>query len=324
MRSPIRPAPALVSPSPQADREERAPSIRELEVLRALVSHGKTTAAAAKLGITQPAVSRAIAQLEAHTGLVLFRREGGRLLATAEALALARESEPIFTTLERLERANWRPIEANPTLRVGCPPTMAQFFLTELLAAFSRAEPEMRLQFEIGSGDDVLRQVTNGDMDIGIVDAAPSHPGARFVSFRVSEAHVIVPKGSPWAGRASISPVDVADQPFIALARRFPSRTVIDRLLLGAGVTARLVAEVSTVGSACDLVEAGIGFTIANPFPVIFGRRDRLDFVPFRPAIAYETSFVLPSMVPPTPVARRFMDFVRANQRDDGISTAIR
>lgn len=322
MPAPI--TPASKRPHPPAEPDARAPSIRELEVLRALVSHGKTTAAAAKLGITQPAVSRAIAQLEAHTGLTLFRREGGRLLATAEALALARESEPIFTTLERLERANWRPIEENPTLRIACPPTMAQFFVNDLLAAFSRAEPEMRLSFEIGSGDDVIRQVTNGDTDIGIVDAAPSHPGARFVSFRVSEAHVIVPKGAAWAGRATITPDDFRDQPFIALARRFPSRTVIDRLFLGAGVTARIVAEVSTVASACELVEAGIGVTIANPFPVIFGRRERLDFVPFRPAIAYETSFVLPSMVPPTPVARRFMDFVRMHQREDGISTAIR
>ncbi|HRE22024.1 MAG TPA: LysR family transcriptional regulator, partial [Rhabdaerophilum sp.] len=77
---------------------ERRPTLRELEVLRTLIAYGKATAAARKLGISQPAVSRAIHQLEKRTGLVLFRREGGRLVPTADALALHKESEAIFLT----------------------------------------------------------------------------------------------------------------------------------------------------------------------------------------------------------------------------------
>jgi DNA-binding transcriptional LysR family regulator len=309
--------------SPENEGAGRHPSLRELEVLRALVSLGKTTAAAARLGISQPAVSRAIAQLEAHTGLMLFRRESGRLIATSEALALARESEPIFQTLDRLERTGWRPLEENPTLRLACPPTMTQFFVTPLLTAFMRAEPGLRIQFEIGSSIDVMTQVTNGDMDVGIVDAAPHHPGARFISFRLSEAHVILPDLHTLARRRAIEARDLADLPFISLARRFPSRTVLDRLFVGANIARVLVAEVSTVAAACNLVAAGLGVTIANPFPIALSRGD-LAYVPFRPAIAYETSFVLPAMLPPTPVARRFMDFVRAQQPEDGFSTALR
>ncbi|MCA3673517.1 MAG: LysR family transcriptional regulator, partial [Methylobacterium sp.] len=117
--------------------ESRRPSLRELEILRALITLGKTTAAAAKLNISQPAVSRAIAQLEERTGIVLFRRESGRLLATAEALALHKEAEPIFQTLERLERARWRPVDQEANLRIACPPTLAHHFLNSMLARFS-------------------------------------------------------------------------------------------------------------------------------------------------------------------------------------------
>ena len=58
----------------------RRPSLRELEVLQAMIATRKTVAAAQMLGISQPAVSRALAALEADVGCALFARQGGRLV----------------------------------------------------------------------------------------------------------------------------------------------------------------------------------------------------------------------------------------------------
>lgn len=304
--------------------ESRRPSLRELEILRALISLGKTTAAAAKLNISQPAVSRAIAQLEQRTGLALFRREGGRLLATAEALALHQEAELIFQTLDRLERVRWRPVDAHAHLRLVCPPTIAHHFLNRLLAKFSVEEPSTRIQLEIGSGVDVITKVADGDMDLGLIDSGPNHAGVRFIPFRLSEAHVILPKNSALCLKESFSAEDFHEQPLIALSRRFPSRIMLDRLFLGTNVAPRILIEVSTVAAAYDFVRAGAGVTIANPFPCAFRGDDDVAFRPFKPAVPYETSFVLPAMTPPTSVARRFVDFVRVHQEEDGFTQALR
>lgn len=304
--------------------ESRRPSLRELEILRALISLGKTTAAAAKLNISQPAVSRAIAQLESRTGLTLFRREGGRLLATAEALALHQEAEPIFQTFERLERARWRPVDALAHLRIVCPPTIAHHFLNRLLAKFSVEEPATRIQLEIGSGVDVITKVADGDMDLGLIDSGPNHAGVRFLPFRLCEAHVILPKSSALCAKESFTSVDFHELPLIAMTRRFPSRIMLDRLFLGANIAPHILIEVSTAAAAYDFVRAGAGVTIANPFPCAFRGDDDVVFRPFKPAVPYETSFVLPAMTPPTPVARRFIDFVRANQPEDGFTQALR
>ncbi|WP_291634202.1 LysR family transcriptional regulator, partial [Bosea sp. (in: a-proteobacteria)] len=83
----------------------QAPSLRELEILQAMIATRKTVAAAQMLGISQPAVSRALAALEAHVGRPLFMREGGRLVPTGDAFALEAEAQPIFDALERL--AGW-------------------------------------------------------------------------------------------------------------------------------------------------------------------------------------------------------------------------
>jgi DNA-binding transcriptional LysR family regulator len=304
--------------------ESRRPSLRELEILRALISLGKTTAAAAKLNISQPAVSRAIAQLELRTGLILFRRESGRLLATAEALALHQEAEPIFQTLDRLERVRWRPVDAMAHLRIVCPPTIAHHFLNRLLAQFSVEEPTTRIQLEIGSGVDVITKVADGDMDLGLLDSGPNHAGVRFIPFRLAEAYVMLPKASPLCTKASFSAEDFHEQPLIALSRRFPSRIMLDRLFMGANVTPHILIEVSTAAAAYDFVRAGAGITIANPFPCAFRGDDDVAFRPFKPGVPYETSFVLPAMTPPTPVARRFIDFVRTNQMEDGLTVPLR
>jgi DNA-binding transcriptional LysR family regulator len=78
----------------QVGREHRdkRPSFRELEALHALVEARKTTSAAHKIGVSQPAISRAIQDLEHRVGKALFRREGGRLVPTADGILLYQPS----------------------------------------------------------------------------------------------------------------------------------------------------------------------------------------------------------------------------------------
>lgn len=302
----------------------RRPTLRELEVLRTLIAYGKTTAAARKLNISQPAVSRAIHQLEQRTGLELFRRETGRLVPTAEALALYQQCEPIFLTFERLERVGWRPEEAHSVLRIVAPPTLTQWFLHPLLGRFLRSEPDTRIHIESRSGIDVVNMVANGDMDLGLADQDQDHVGVRLQSFRTSEACAVIPADWPLAEREEISPIDLHEIPLVALARRFQTRTRLDRLLLDAGAAPRIMIEASTSATAYEFAREGIGIAIINPFPVSFRRDHDVVLRPFRPAIAYTTSFVLPSMSPPTAVTQRFIDFVRQNQAEDGYSRALR
>src|SRR5271166_4688206 len=71
-------------------------TLRQLEILRALIRHRTTVAAAADLALSQPAVSNALKIMEAQAGFVLFHRVNNRLFPSAEALALHEEGETIF------------------------------------------------------------------------------------------------------------------------------------------------------------------------------------------------------------------------------------
>src|SRR4051812_9346970 len=93
------------------------PSLREIEALRAMVASGKTTQAARDLGTSQPSISRAIASLEARLGHPLFTRRNGRLVATAEALALEARATVIFDLLDQLA-APGAGVDAAITIRI--------------------------------------------------------------------------------------------------------------------------------------------------------------------------------------------------------------
>ncbi|CAI3798037.1 hypothetical protein DBADOPDK_01930 [Pseudomonas sp. MM223] len=79
-------------------------SVRHIEVFRAIMAAGSVTGAARLLFTSQPTVSRELARLEQVTGLNLFEREGGRLVATAQALLLIEEVERAYVGLERIDR----------------------------------------------------------------------------------------------------------------------------------------------------------------------------------------------------------------------------
>lgn len=295
------------------DSRSSRPSVRELEVLHAVITTRKTTAAAQRLGVSQPAISRAIAALETRLGRDLFVRDGGRLVPTADAFALDAEAAPIFAALNRLE--SWpETTSAGSVLRIATSPTMAHAFLANLITRYLEVEPDVRIQMEIGRASDALTDVAESIADLGVVDVAMTHAGIRVEPFRQSIAHVLLPSDHPLAEKEMVTPADIAAYPLIALTKRFSARAQFDRAFADAGVEPTIVFEAASLMFVADLVRNGVGISLVNPFPLAYVTGPKLTFRPFDPAIEFESSFLFPATGTNLPVARRFVDFVRQEQ----------
>lgn len=306
-----------------AKAERRPPSLRELEVLQAMIATRKTVAAAQMLGISQPAVSRALAALEAHVGRPLFSREGGRLVPTADAFALDAEAQPIFAALDRLNRWPGQAVQAS-VLRIATPPTLAQFVLPPVLAEFRRLEPDVVANVEIDTSSTVITQVADRAVDLGLVDMSASHIGIHGEAIREAVAHVLMPKDHPLAGREVLGPHDLAEEPIIALARRFPERIKVEQAFADAGVALRLVGEGTAAVFVAEMVRQRVGLALLNPFPLTLGGMQGLVARRFAPAITYRTMLLFPSAGSVAPAARRFADLLIAMQPEDGLTQPIR
>ncbi|TJZ85548.1 LysR family transcriptional regulator [Paracoccus hibiscisoli] len=294
------------------DRDRRSGiSLRELEVLQALVAAGTAINAARRLDISQSAVSRRLAQLEDRLGFKLFLRTNGRLVPTVEALSLSEQLAPVLDTLARLVHRADQPRAAHAgTLSIVAPPTIAHRFLPSRIAAFKRANPGCQITFDVLASDSLLTGIAEGRFDIGMTDSTTAHEGITSELLLETQAICVLPQDHHLAAFEVIRPEDLQDEPFIALSRRHSSRAAIDRLFDRAGLNLRIVLEASTNVSVIQFVREGLGVSLLNPFPLVHQIGDRVAMRPFLPAIRYSTHFLLPSSRAPSAVTRAFMQDV--------------
>ncbi|PZQ36834.1 MAG: transcriptional regulator, partial [Pseudomonas putida] len=119
---------------------------RQIEAFRAIIIGGSMSTAAGIMGITQPAISRLIRDLEHETRLNLFERTGGRLIATGDAMALYREVDRSFQGLERiLDLARDLRERRGGSLRVAALPGLANGFLPSFAARFLGSRPNLNM-----------------------------------------------------------------------------------------------------------------------------------------------------------------------------------
>lgn len=287
-------------------------TLRELRVLRAIVTTGTATAAADLLGISQPAVSRALSQLEDRLDRALFAREGGRLVPTPEALGVDAELDMLFSVLARIENPALRAPDPAVPLRIAAPPTLAHRFLPGPVADFARRYPDHPILIDVLSSDVLVTQVAEGLIDIAISDAEPNHAAVRVEPFYESNVVMLMRIEDPLAGKAVVTPADLDGRAYVTQTRRHSARVAKDRALAAAGVQPRITIETATVVSAAELVREGLGIALINPFPTALRLDTSLVTRPFEPTITLRTSFLSPAGTRHSPATLAFMAMVRA------------
>ncbi len=296
-------------------------SLPEYQTFRAMIEAGSTAAAAKRLGLSQSAVSRSLASLEARIGTVLFEREAGRLRPSAAATALNARLDPLFAALDQLEG----PPDPNAeTLRVIAPPSYVTPFLTGHIGNFLKTRPETRISLEFGTSEDVILAVRAGRFDLGLVGVEPTRSGTRLLPLVRSVAVCVMAPDHPLTRRAEIGLADLDGVAMIAIAYRHRRRGQLDQLLQANGVRPRIVAEVSSSAAAVDLARAGLGVAVVNPFPsALPASAQAVEFRPFPAAPAYQTYFLTRDSHPISRLARQFIQQVRLHSRHGPFSTLV-
>ncbi|RUS59069.1 LysR family transcriptional regulator [Pseudorhodobacter sp. E13] len=292
-------------------------SLPEYQALRAVMESGTTSAAAARLGLSQSAVSRSISSLEARIGQILFERDAGRLVATREAVQLNHRLDPLFEALNRLSGP---PERARETLRLIAPPTYAHRFLTTHIASFIQTNPHAYISLEVAQSDEVIRGIVENRFDLGLTGVELSRDGIRLTPYRTSSAVCVLPKGHALAQQSVIRPQDLHDQPLIALTHRHARRAQLDTIFQAVAAVPIVLAEVATSFAAVDMVSAGLGLTVVNPFPIYSYRSKDLAFRAFDSDLTYRSYFVASDARPQSATARAFMRHLRLHTPIDPFS----
>lgn len=269
---------------------------RQVEAFRAVMLTGGMTQAAELIGVTQPAVSRLIRDLQLALDLKLFEKRGARLLPTGEAHSLYREVERSFVGLDRIAQAavELRQRRAG-ALRVAALPALANGFLPRFMARFLAARPKLDLALYGLPSRSVLDWVVSGQCDLGMSEMPVEHPGILLEAMPSVPAVAVMPRGHRLARRTALVPRDFAGQSFISLGQSTVLRFRIDAAFADAGVARQMRVETQLTMIACALVAAGAGLSIVDPFTAQEFEGHGIVFRPFEPRIEVEYGAVYAS-----------------------------
>lgn len=240
-------------------------SLTALRVLREVAAQGSFSAAAPRLALSQSAISRQVAGLEAQVKRPLFerRRDGVRL--TDAGRILLRHAAEALDALDRAERALTEAPRKVPVVRLGAFHSAGAALLPRA-AAILRAGGEVTLVTQEGTTPALLRALRSGAIDLAVVASAPPFrpldgESPPLVTHRLSdsELRVAIAANHPLAAGPRIDVAALQDQPWIA-TRSSPGETMLG-VWPGLPGRPRVVHTTGDWLAKLQLVKSGAGLT---------------------------------------------------------------
>src|SRR5437867_3496151 len=181
-------------------------ALTQARALDAVVRHGSFSRAAAELGLTQPAVSMQVRQLEAALGLPLVERMGKRAFATRAGELLlehsARAVRELETAVQMLQRLRGR---VAGRIRIGTSASLSIYVLPPVFRSFRARHPDVELIVVTGNAPEIAHAIVANQLDIGITSLPVRERELTVLPFCEDEQVAIAPRRAPWRPRRRIT-----------------------------------------------------------------------------------------------------------------------
>lgn len=286
--------------------------IRVLRYFLAVAREGSVTRAAEALHLTQPTLSRQLAQLEADLGVRLFERGARRITLTPQGVLFRRRAEQIVELADKAQRElAEREAEVAGTVSIGCGDLEAVGLLARLLAAFGEHHPQVTFDLYTGTADHIQQRMDRGLTDVGLLLEPADLSACEFVRLDVREEFVVVMRPDAALARLDrVTPEDLRGVPLI-MPRRLGVRSELANWF-GAGYDAldvRFTTNLNTTSNV--LVDAGLGCAVAVRGSLPLWDGGRLTCRPLDPPLVVGSVLAWRRDQPLGPATRRFVAFVR-------------
>ncbi len=208
---------------------------RQLAAFCEVVERRSFSEAAARLGVTQPAVSQQVRSLEERLGTRLLDRSGRRVEPTEAGLRLYRGAQRLLALEDQLLEDLAEPdAPLRGTLEIGASTGPAAIVLPLLLCRFQRQNAELRVHLSVSDTQSVVEHVAERRLEVGIVGAARRHRSVTFEPFLRDEVILVCPPGHPFAGR-TVALDELREGPLILMQQGAGVRQMVEDELRRAG-----------------------------------------------------------------------------------------
>lgn len=287
--------------------------IRVLRYFLAVVQEGSITKAAEQLHITQPTLSRQLAQMEDEAGVKLFVRGARNIVLTNEGLLLRRRAEEILELVDKTERELSEQDEmVEGTVSIGCGDLAAVQLLPDLICSFHERYPTVTFDLYTATADDIQARMDRGLTDVGLLLEPVNMDKYDYIRLDKREQWVVImhPE-SPLAKLEQITPKDLKGLPLI-LPRRLSVRSELARWF-GRDFDKLDVLFTSNLPSTSSvMVQNKLAYSISIKGSVSFWDKETVTCRPLSPALTATSVIAWRRKQPFALAAEKFIEHCRA------------
>ncbi|WP_207476384.1 LysR family transcriptional regulator [Arenibaculum pallidiluteum] len=239
----------------------RSLNLDNLRTFAIVVEQGSFSAAATRLGLTQPAVSLQIRQLERHLGVSLIERIGRRAQPTAAGLELLGYSERFDALVSSALDAMARHASGvMGRVRIGTGATACIYLLPPILRSLRQRFPTLEITVSTGNTSDFVKAVEENSIDVALVTLPAAGRMLDVTPVLEDEFVVIAPAGTDLPER--VDAATLTTRPVILFEPGGNTRRIVDDWFAQRGVALKPIMSLGSVEAIKELVSAGLGCAV--------------------------------------------------------------
>ena len=234
--------------------------LTDLQAFRAVVELGNFRKAAEAISLSQPALSRRIDKLEDALGVALFERTTRSVTLTTVGRVFARSAEQLLDDLD-VALLGIRDVASSRLghVTIACVPSVAYYFLPNLIASYHRQFPRIRVKLIDSSANEVLGAVLSGEADFGVSFMGSQEPEIEFRVLLQERFVAACRRDHPLARKKRVTWSELYEHDYVSVDKTSGNRLLLDQALSAVPPRAPSVCETRHVTTMLGLVEAGLG-----------------------------------------------------------------
>lgn len=294
-------------------------TLRQLRVFQSVALTRNFSRTGEAIGLTQPAVSRAILELEQQMGLRLLDRTTREVALTEAGRSLAARLDRVLDELDATlgDIAGLADADGGK-VRVASSPTLSAYLMPPCIAACAREAPRVRFLLLDRIQQDVLESVRGGEVDFGVVVEPPEVDDLHCEVILHDPFVLVTPEKHRLARHASVRWKALDGAALVLLDASSGSRRYVDDALARHGAHCKVEQELAHPTTVFQMVEAGIGLTVMPRLAVPPGGLHGLVVRPLLPRLERTVMLVRRHDRALSPVAERVWRIVSATVRARG------
>ena len=242
--------------------------IGDIEAFIELTETNSFAKASVNLNLSQPALSRRIQKLEYELGTTLFDRTTRKVQLSYSGRNFYERARGILEAIKTASKTLNEKYSFPSIIKVGAVNSALRNILYPTLKIFKTMEPRCKIQIIERSANYVVDSVLGGECDFGVNFTGLQEPGISFENLFIEDYVVVFPKGDPLEKKRKIKLSEIKNRDFISVWKGSGSRIYFENALALQKEDMDWTYEVRHIPSALNMVEQGLGITLAPKLAV--------------------------------------------------------